>query len=146
VLFQHKKIPGPELESALEAVLAAGPHKLLLLHADKSVPYETLETAMDMAKRAGVQEVRLVPKRRKPPETAEAPLPMKAQATMTPRPLSPPAQPLPPDPLPTGPAASETGTSMSAPQSGNPSAPVPPMDTSSGPLPPTKPGGDNTAP
>ncbi len=101
---------------------------------------------MDMAKRAGVEEVRLVPKRKKPAETEASLLPMKAQATMTPRPISPPPEPLPPDPLPSGPAASETGTSMSGPQSGIPPPTYPPADSAAGPLPPTKTGADGTSP
>jgi biopolymer transport protein ExbD len=131
--FRGQKLPTADFESKLKEVMAAKPHKTLLLHATNDVPFANIKEIIDAGNAAGLQEVKLVSDGKRDSEVAQAaaPLPttaarlplataptMKAQAMMVPRlAIQPPA----PKPLaatvPDAPAEdTATASSTSVPQ------------------------------
>jgi biopolymer transport protein ExbD len=126
--FHGQTLPTADFEAKLKEVMAAKPHKTLLLHAANDVPFADIKELIDAGKAAGLQEVKLVPDAKKTTtETATtipAPLApaqaMKTDPMMAPRPaVPPPTQATVPDA-----PAEDTAAAATAPVPAGPISPV----------------------
>lgn len=126
--FRGQTLHTDEFEAKLKEIMASKPHKTLLLHAANDVPFANIRELIDAGKKAGLQEVKLVPDAKKTAtEMATiAPAPLAPAQAMKTDPMMAPRQAVPPSTQATVPdaPAEDTAAAMAAPVPAGPISPV----------------------